>query len=589
MKTSSSQNASTLVTSMIVMVLISAAIGVAVSLTLNVAHNAQRSRAYNEGIAVGDAYLEYAFTEWRHTCRNSGHGVSPVSSDDLAYISSVSVPIPAPTSGSNSLVGGDFAYTVTNFKVQAVDAELNATSSSSDMPVAAAGQNGADKSFYYVASADVTMPVSSGPDVTVKVRRVFQQQSSSPWAYAIFYNDLLEIHPGQTMSVNGLVHTNGDMYLGSTGVNLKFTDQVTYSGNGAYNKYYDGRTQKLVSPIYAINPAYTARQDPMGITGDQFSQYPNNPNMSDGYREIIEPPDPNYPDPLKISTTGNTDNPRLYDNAAIKILIRPNGKLQVRDSSDNAVGSKSALYNAISAAVTTGQQIQDNREGATVNLTSLDVGKLKQAVDSNAIPNWNGVVYMADLRATTNESQDGTVVTQASSQVHSGFRLDNGSTLPNGGLTVVSENPVYIQGDYNTAKNRQPAAVLGDSVNILSNNWNDANSYQSLSSGKRNATSTTVNTAILSGIVPSAKAGGYSGGVENFPRFLENWSGKILTYNGSMVEMFRSQQSVGNWAYGGNIYNAPKRVWAFDPLFLTNPPPGTFYSVQLSKQRWFLQ
>ena len=43
-------------------------------------------------------------------------------------------------------------------------------------------------------------------------------------------------------------------------------------------------------------------------------------------------------------------------------------------------------------------------------------------------------------------------------------------------------------------------------------------------------------------------SGYYSGGVENFPRFLEDWSGKTFTYYGSMLELYNSQQ--GYWALG---------------------------------------
>src|SRR5262249_38709436 len=133
------------------------------------------------------------------------------------------------------------------------------------------------------------------------------------------------------------------------------------------------------------------------------------------------------------------------------------------------------------------------------------------------------------------------------------------------GLTIVSPNPVYIQGDYNTGRDftdgnpsppsnnstsdptipqvtgyntgsgspsatgvRAPCSVLADAVTILSNNWSDSNS-----TGKPDATNTTVNTAIVAGIVPTAPVGGdgsYSGGAENFPRFLENWSDNTFTY-----------------------------------------------------------
>ncbi len=40
---------------------------------------------------------------------------------------------------------------------------------------------------------------------------------------------------------------------------------------------------------------------------------------------------------------------------------------------------------------------------------------------------------------------------------------------------------------------------------------------------------------------------------------------------------------------GINVYSAPRRQWAFDPLFYTSPPPGTLTLVSYNKQRWFLE
>ena len=85
----------------------------------------------------------------------------------------------------------------------------------------------------------------------------------------------------------------------------------------------------------------------------------------------------------------------------------------------------------------------------------------------------------------------------------------------------------------------------------------------------------------------------YSGGVENFPRFLEDWSGDTFTYNGSMVVMFYSQTSIGPWLGTGStfgIYNAPTRNWTFDLNFL-NPaklPPGTPELRKLVRGNWSL-
>ena len=110
--------------------------------------------------------------------------------------------------------------------------------------------------------------------------------------------------------------------------------------------------------------------------------------------------------------------------------------------------------------------------------------------------------------------------------------------------------------------------------------------------GSRNATPTTINAAIVAGIVPSGLGTGsnsYSGGAENFPRFMETWgTGNTFTYNGSMVELFLSKQNTDKWG-SSNVYGPPRRNWAFDPLFYTSPPPGTLTLVSYNKERWFVQ
>ena len=102
------------------------------------------------------------------------------------------------------------------------------------------------------------------------------------------------------------------------------------------------------------------------------------------------------------------------------------------------------------------------------------------------------------------------------------------------------------------------------------------------------AIDTTVNAAFLSGIVPSEEGLGYSGGVENFPRLLEDWSGKTLTYTGSMVALFLSEVGAGRWRYGDPVYTAPGRDWAFDLNFLTGTklPPATPMVNALIRGKW---
>ena len=205
----------------------------------------------------------------------------------------------------------------------------------------------------------------------------------------------------------------------------------------------------------------------------------------------------------------------------------------------------------------------------------------------------------------------------ATSGARRAIRIKNGSKIPSTGLTVASANPVYIQGDFNTGGTgsavpsnnpsnfnsdgtyvnpanppaaqvpgytRAPTPIVADALDILSNNWNDANSGTVPA-----ASPTTINTAVIAGIVPTNtyNDGAYSGGAENFPRFLEDWTNKTLSYYGSMVELYKSYQSVGEWGKA-NVYVPPAREWYFDNNFQTKPPPGSIMVYSYIKGRWYV-
>jgi hypothetical protein len=115
---------------------------------------------------------------------------------------------------------------------------------------------------------------------------------------------------------------------------------------------------------------------------------------------------------------------------------------------------------------------------------------------------------------------------------------------------------------------RFQCVVVADAVTVLSNNWNDANSGLGLAS--RVATNTTINCSIVSGIVPTS-GGYYSGGAENFVRLLEDWSNKRLTIVGSQIELWPSKNATGTWGKA-NVYNEPsQRNWYPEPLIQSVP------------------
>jgi hypothetical protein len=87
------------------------------------------------------------------------------------------------------------------------------------------------------------------------------------------------------------------------------------------------------------------------------------------------------------------------------------------------------------------------------------------------------------------------------------------------------------------------------------------------------ASNTTVNAAIMAGN-RNTSGSNYSGGVENLIRFLESWTGKTMTYSGSLVCMWQSQQAIRTWPGTGSVYNAPTRNWSYG-INYNNLPPGT--------------
>jgi hypothetical protein len=177
-------------------------------------------------------------------------------------------------------------------------------------------------------------------------------------------------------------------------------------------------------------------------------------------------------------------------------------------------------------------------------------------------------------------------------------RVMNGGSMPlqdgSFGFTLATPMPLYVWGDYNatnifgsslsqnSVSYTAPAALMADAITVLSDSWADSSSL-TIHTGGPAASQTTINAACLSGIVPSntknaaSDANGYSGGVENYFRLLENWSAATFWFNGSIVAMFPSAYATNCWQQTGNYYTAPTRHWSFDTNFFipSGLPPLT--------------
>jgi len=374
--------------------------------------------------------------------------------------------------------------------------------------------------------------------------------------FAVFYEQDLEILPGPPMTLGGRVHSNHDLYLGAHS-GLQIDSWTTAAGN-----IYHGRKD---NPSATMNGDVTIK-DRFGVyqsmkNGDGTWLDSNDPDWvseslnrwggtvedrSHGITELNLPVavsgDPI--DMIKRATEGNLDS---YEHkAGLKIV---DGQVLYKDASDSWIDVTSTFLS--DSIITTGS-FYNYREYKWVTSYDINIEKLNQ---SGYFP-LNGILYA---------SRDQVVGTQQA------IRLVNGRELA-GPLTVVTDNPLYTLGDYNST-NKKPAALFTDALTILSNNWNDSKSNKDLS--QRVASNTTVNAAFLTGNTETT-LGHYNGGLENLPRFLEKWSGKTFTYRGSMVDLWYSEQATGAWKYGSPQYTAPNRNWAFDPDFLdpSNLPPG---------------
>lgn len=161
------------------------------------------------------------------------------------------------------------------------------------------------------------------------------------------------------------------------------------------------------------------------------------------------------------------------------------------------------------------------------------------------------------------------------------------------GLAIAAENPVYIQGDFNANSGGNgfsdpsiAVSVSADTVTLLSNNWNDTNSFSSpYNYSARTGLTSWYRAAIVAGATPYfsnpsgvvAQDFGTDGGVHNFLHYIENWTGDTLNYEGSIIDLFYPRQANGYYKCCNQVYDPPTRGYNFDTNFLTPAllPPRT--------------
>lgn len=413
----------------------------------------------------------------------------------------------------------------------------------------------------YIVTTDVQHPLDANFNLTL--HQAITRRLIFAFQHMVFYEDDLELLPGPDMTFFGRIHCNSDIYLGANNT-LTIDSEYLRSSSNIYNRRKDDGT--VPSGDVDIKKAGTsaffamAGLDSSSPTWTTESQTRWNGTVQSSVHGVTE---------LTAPSVGSIQPGGYYDsNADIKITddtISKAGTTLI-EGTDIPVGT-----------VSTTTSLYNNREDEWIEMTEVNLEKLGGGdYDGTTYPNHladascNGLIYAT--RGYTGSYQPG-------------IRLINGSEIKrSAGVTVASNVPIYIQGDYNTI-NKKATAVICDAVNILSNNWDDADSSSSLSN--RVANDTTVNTSFVAGI-DTTTSGNYNGGLENYPRMHEKWSSKELQIRGSFVALWNSQIATGAWIYGSPQYTAPIRNWNYDTDLLSGSmPPFTPWAVDIQKGAWW--
>ncbi len=395
-----------------------------------------------------------------------------------------------------------------------------------------------------------------------QITQVVQDALIPVYQFAVFYEGDLEIHPGPLMTLAGRVHTNSNMYLGSEDT-LKMDSYTTAAGS-IYHDRKTGAGRPLGTGNVKIKDAGGVYQSMKNGDGTWLDCRDSNwvtasaarwggkvEDQSHGITELYLPVVRSGEQIDLIKRAGG--NPDSYENQAKLKIVDGTALYRVNDTT----------WSNVTATLTASGTIHDTvffdaREGKWVTSTDIDIGRLNT---SGYFPS-DGVLY-------------------ASREV---IRLKNGSSVL-APMTVATNNPLYTIGHFNTV-NKKPVGLMTDALTILSGDWKDSKSSSSLSN--RVASNTTVNCCFMTGNQNTGEGGSsYNGGLENLFRFLEKWDGKTMTFRGSMVDTWNSEQAVGYWSYGV-YYTAPNRDWRFDADLLdpTKLPPGYPKINVLQKVSW---
>ncbi len=443
--------------------------------------------------------------------------------------------------------------------------------------------------------------------------------------FGVFYESDLEILPGATMTFAGWVHTNGNLYVSSNTVN--FQSQLTTPDSVFWNRKNSNQRLSGVKINNAGGTPVTLDFDSRSLSAPAFvtrSQQKFSGRLmtsAHGVRSLKLPLPANTPPVTLVLPQVASDVQMVKD---VKMSWKSDWYITV-DASIFATVDTNTMKNNFCASITqvrTGSltlpsaaackrifkpranAFYEGREDLRPDLVDVYMDSLRIWSDSVPVTRAPRIIYFDFINTNTGTTNDYVAV-----RLRGAAKLPKPNTSADtGGVSIVTERPMYILGDFNTTVWR-PAALMADAITFLSNppnarmrdstglagrcsstnGWCDV---MQQAMAQRTSAGSNVNAAILAGHSATpcdyARAGcsgpAYGGGLENFPRFLENWSGVTSRYTGSLVSLYVNRYSAGLWGNSANVgygnqayYTPPTRAWSFDVNFRfpDRLPPGT--------------
>lgn len=522
-----------------------------------------RSIQYTRSVAAAEAATEKVVAQITHDFLNGGEALVQ---NNLALYQQNTVP-----TTSDSPYWGTWVFNDANGNSGQTYVTLSQTNSYIVLNSVYAGLKGYVSDYTIVSHASDT---ASPQDVTGGVLQELQLTGIPIFQFAMYSSDDMEISCGEPFTVTGRVHSNNHLYVEPDSL-LTFESGVTavVDIRDLQRHPLDTRGPPAGSVVYEQPDEKVAPVAPLTLPIGTS-------NSPSAIREIIEPP-PSGEDPS--SPLGQL---RYYNESQMVLTVSDSG---VSATSGEFNGFATPITNTdLALYVSTNGSFYDPREGKTVLPITIDVGRLTTWINTNdTLGHVLGLdkqtsLYVNDTRSLAS-TQLGAVL------------VNDGLVLPTNGLTIATDRPLYVQGDYNEYNSSflgtsntlysRPASLVADAITVLSDNWTNGTTGPGVSPPP--AAPTTINAAFLTGVVETT-LGNYSGGMENFPRFIENWgSANTFTYNGSMVRMFPSKYATGVWGQA-NVYNPPARNWAYDINFddPTKLPPLTPSLLTVLRTRW---